>query len=99
MISKHYANNRTKREEMIKAIGEGEVVYTFIRERRNHSVARFEVTTNALVKVWATDVENFLITQYFARPQQLREIFQEVRVPRAIMNLAIEHKRTGINEI
>lgn len=98
MQSKHYKNKK-ERNDLIAKIGEGKVVFTIERERRNHRMARFEITTTALVKVWATDAEDFMITQYFARPQQLREIFQEIRIPKEILKMAIEHKRTGINEI
>lgn len=98
MESRHYTEDRKVREQIIQHIGLGTVVATFTEPgRRYGDTIRVEVSSTAIVSFYV-EKTNVLITRKIARPKQLIGYFGEGNVPMDILDLAIQHKRQGLNE-
>lgn len=99
MLSVHYREDRQARENLIRKIGQGRVVDTFIVDKGHPNGAeRHEVTDRAIVIIYNART-NKLITKLIARPNQIRRYYEaENRVtPNDILQLAYEHAKKNYN--
>lgn len=89
--SAHYHFERTEREQKIREIGEGTVIYSTIRydEKRQRNFL-YEITDNAILIVKATD-RDCIITKMIARPSRIKKYWNEA--PKSLILLAVEHTR------
>lgn len=94
-ISRHYQEDRARRERAIEKIGLGEVVHTVVMydEKRKRSYL-YEITTTAVLMVKSADRENFLVTRYPARPSRIKKYWKNA--PREIIELSVAHTRMGL---
>lgn len=94
MTSKHYTETRKRRENAIKKIGLGKVVFTTVKyDYKKHRHFKYEITDTAILIVKATDEEDFIITKIIARPSRITKYWEDA--PQEIIELAIKHSRQG----
>ena len=97
--SKHYKNERTKREELIQAIGEGEEYERFTMwDARNNVNVYHIITTNAII-ILVNARTGRLITKLIARPGQIKRYYEYGQYPQDIVKKAMEHQRLGYNKV
>lgn len=98
MTSRHYTNDRQKREEVINQIGIGKVVDSFIIDRGHRAGAeRHEITNTGIIVIY-NDKTNKMITKLIARPGQIRRYYPEGKAPKKLVEKALNNTRnTGYN--
>lgn len=94
-LSRHYTDTRVERDNAIKAIGLGTIVYraTVVDTRRNKSYI-YEVSTTAILTIRAVDNPTLIITRYPARPSRLRQFWAEVTDD--IIEVSVRNTRKGL---
>ena len=98
MDSKHYAEERRHREEVISKIGLGKAVAT-IRVDRNHPKGPelHTITTTGIIIV-QNERTHKIVTKLIARPGQIRRYFDEVpKNMEKIIEIAKVHQKMGYN--
>ena len=98
-ISEHYQDERLSREELIKRIGEGQVVKTKIIDRGHPNGAELHCVTDTGIIIIYNVITGIMVTKLIGRPSQIKRVYGEERVPTAIWQLAIEHQRLRYNEV
>lgn len=102
MTSKHYINDRQKRNELIKKIGLGKPIDRFYINKGHKDGAEIHIiTSTALILIYNQNTHKF-ITSLIARPAQIERYYinDDYKVmPENVYNLAVEHTRFGYNEI
>lgn len=106
MVSKHYRNQRNKRENLIEKYlgGDGKVIDSFIVDKgHKNGIERHELTDNGVILIYNANT-NILVTKKIARPKQIKEYFKSVgkKIPKEynrILYLAEWHKSLGYNNI
>lgn len=98
MTSRHYTNDRQKREEIINQIGIGTVVAKFVVDRGHRNGAeRHEITTTGIIVIY-NNKTNKMITKLIARPGQIRRYYPEGKAPRKLVEKTLDNTRnTGYN--
>ena len=99
MNTRHYTNDRAKREEIIRTIGEGQDFQEFIVDRGHKNGAELHViTTNGIIKIFNVRTKK-LITKLIARPGQIKRYYYGTiyKMPFDIINKAREHEIAGLN--
>lgn len=98
MTSRHYTNDRQRREEVINQIGMGNVVAKFVVDRGHRNGAeRHEITTTGIIVIY-NNKTNKMITKLIARPGQIRRYYPEGKAPRKLVEKALDNTRnTGYN--
>ena len=97
--SAHYLNDRQSREEIIKAIGEGEVIARKVWYHEGRKQIH-EITDNAIIRCY-NPYTGKLITKLIARPNQIRRYYPNgysEAIAKAI-EIAYEHQVKGYNEM
>ena len=91
MTSKHYRNDRQKREEVINMIGQGTPVATFIIDRGHKNGAELhEITDTGIINIYNQKTHK-LITKLIARPGQIRRYYKEENAPKKLIEKAIDN--------
>lgn len=91
MTSKHYTNDRAKREEIINKIGQGQEVYTFIIDRGHRNGAEIHaITTTGIINIYNQRTKK-LVTKLIARPGQIKRYFAEGKAPKNILKKTIDN--------
>ena len=100
MNTKHYTNDRSNREELIKRIGEGTVVKAFIVDRHHKNGKEVHMITDNGIIIIYKYVTKKLITKLIARPNQIRRYYEGVgkEAPTDIIAKAYEHQKLGYNK-
>lgn len=97
MTSRHYTNERQRREERIKLIGYTKIVKTVETDRGHKNGSELLcITDTGLILVYNARTHK-LITKLIARPNQLRRYWAEV--PKEIIEIAEYHKKMGWNKL
>lgn len=97
MTSQHWRNERQSREDVIRMIGLGEVVATFIVDRGHRNGAeRHEITSTGIIVIY-NNRTNKMVTKLIARPGQIRRYYENGIAPRQLIEKAIENTRHGYN--
>lgn len=99
MTSQHWTNDRQTREDVIRMIGLGEVVATFIVDRGHRNGAeRHEITSTGIIVIY-NNRTNKMVTKLIARPGQIRRYYENGRAPRNLIEKAIDNTvRNHYNE-
>ena len=89
--SKHYITDRQKRENIIKKIGMGNVVDSFIINRGHKEGAeRHEITSTGIIIIY-NNRTNMIVTKLIARPGQIRRYYEEGKAPKNLIEKAIDN--------
>lgn len=100
MESKHYREERTERENLIREIGLGKVVATFRVDRGHKNGAEIHVITTTAIIIVRNERTNKMVTKLIARPKQIERYFEEkTEEVIKLMEVAREHQRKGYNEM
>ena len=94
MTSKHYENDRIKRETLIATIGQGKVVYRFTVDHKGKKQIH-EVTDHAIIIVRDCKTGK-VITKLIARAPQIKRYFPEGQYPVDLVKLAKEHEKMDL---
>lgn len=100
-VSKHYASDRGNREQIIRLIGEGEVIASFKVNRGHVGGPEAHLITNTgIIRIYNFKTKR-LITKLVARPNQIRRYYEGVgqQAPQWLVDLAYEHKKMGYHEV
>ena len=103
MISDHYQTERNRREKFISEHlhGDGGLVDIFIVDKgHKNGIERHCVTDNGLIIIY-NERTNKLITKKIARPQQIKNYYDDVgeEAPQWLLEICQEHKTKGYNSI
>lgn len=98
MTSKHYTNDRQKRENVITMIGMGQVIKSVRVDRGHKNGAEIHEITNTGIIIIYNERTKKMITKLVARPNQIRRYYEENEAPQFLIELAIEHRRRGLNK-
>ena len=91
MTSKHYTNDRQKREEIIKLIGIGVPVARFTIDRGHKNGAEIhEITDTGIINIYNQRTHK-LVTKLIARPGQIKRYYKEGEAPRFLIKKAIDN--------
>ena len=102
MVSKHYKNQRNKREKLIedRLNGDGNIVDTFIIDKgHKDGVERHCITENGIIIIYNA-VTNKLVTKLIAREGQIRRYYEGTNKdpPLYLIDLARWHEEMGYNK-
>ena len=96
-FSRHYAEERQKRELLIHVlIGEGEEIETFKEIDKYGRIAYHTITTTGIIVV--KNEAGVIITKKIARPNQIRKYFQVItKQIQDVIDMAVLHTKCGYN--
>lgn len=97
----HYKNDRKERESfLMNIVGLDEVIFEKVEPTRiagkPDTIAR--ISNTDVLTIYDKDT-NQIITRKLCRPNQLRKLMGAENVPPQLLQLAIQYKRLGWNEI
>lgn len=92
MTSQHYKADRQKREEIIRQIGTGTVLNSFVVDRGHHNgPERHEITSTGLIIIY-NNRTNKMITKLIARVGQIKRYYKdEKEIPAGLIEKAIDN--------
>lgn len=97
MTSRHYTEDRQRREEIINTIGIGVVVDRFVVDKgHRNGPERHEITSTGIIVIY-NNRTNKMVTKLIARPGQIRRYYENGIAPRQLIERAIENTRHGYN--
>lgn len=98
MTSKHYTEDRFKREELIEQIGYGKVIKRVVLDRGHKNGAEIhELSNTGIITIYNKESKR-LITRLIARPGQIRRYYNEnEKIPTGLLKLAREHQEREYN--
>lgn len=96
MDSRHWQNSRSKRRELVEAIGYDRIVKTVIRDYDHpKGPTEHRITNTGLILIYNHRTKLF-ITALIARPGQIRRYYREdEEIPEEVMTNARIHQRKG----
>lgn len=99
MNTKHYTNDRKKREELIQnVIGEGKEVETFTIDRGHRNGPELHTITTTGIIIIRNAKTKKIVTKLIARPAQIKRYFKVITEKiQKIIELAIMHTKLGYN--
>lgn len=97
MTSKHWEEERKNREELIRAIGIGEVVDSFIVDKgHKNGPERHEITSTGIIIVY-NNRTNKMVTKLIARVGQIKRYYKDGNTPKELIKIARKHTELGYN--
>lgn len=97
MTSKHWEEERKNREELIRAIGIGEVVDSFIVDKgHKNGPERHEITNTGIIIVY-NNRTNKMVTKLIARVGQIKRYYKDGNAPKELIKIARKHTELGYN--
>lgn len=98
MTSKHYTQDRKRREEIIKMIGAGKEIKRTIVDKGHKNGAEIHVLSSTGIVTIYNQRSGKLITKLIARPGQIKRYYNENEtVPTELIKLAREHQKMNYN--
>lgn len=98
MTSKHYTNDRKKREEIIKEIGYGNIIKTVVVDRGHKNGPEIHNISDTGIITIQNERTKKLITKLIARPAQIKRYYKENEIiPTGLLELAKEHQKLALN--
>lgn len=99
MTSKHYTNDRTAREELIKEIGLGTEIKTVRVDRGHRNGAELHTITTTGIIIIRNERTHKLVTKLIARPNQIKRYFteEETEIIKRVVQIARIHQEMGYN--
>jgi hypothetical protein len=102
MVSKHYKNQRHKRENFINKHlnGDGNVIDSFIVDK-GHAMGleRHDITDTGIILIYNVTSEK-LVSKLIARPTQIKRYYRDSgkKPPKWLLDLCEWHKTLGYNK-
>jgi len=96
--SRHYLNDRSKRQALIDLIGEGQPIATFTVDKHHPNGPELHTITDTGIIIIRNKRTKKMITKLIARPAQITRYFK--KIPQGIekvLALAEEHQQKGYN--
>ena len=92
MTSQHYKADRQKREEIIRKIGTGTVLNSFVVDRgHRNGPERHEITSTGIIIIY-NNRTNKMITKLIARVGQIKRYYKdEKEIPAGLIEKAIDN--------
>lgn len=91
-------NDRKRREALIQMVGDGELYDEFwIYNPKYDEYLKHQITTTGIIIL--KTMNDKVVTKYLARPGQIKRYYPYGDYPQDIVNLAIEYKKKGYNEV
>lgn len=98
MTSLHYTEERTERENLIKAIGYGTVIKSVEVDKGHKNGPEIHELSNTGIITIFNKRTHKLITKLIARPGQIRRYFNEDEIiPTGLLDLARQHQKMAFN--
>ena len=97
MDSKHYMDERTERENLIKEIGEGTIIKSVRVDRGHWNGAEIHNITDTGIIIVQNERTKRIVTKLIARPGQIARYYEQGKAPRYLMQLAREHQARAYN--
>lgn len=91
MNSKHYTEDRQERENIIRQIGQGEVVASFRVDRGHWNGAEIHKITNTGIILIYNERTGKLVTKLIARVGQIRRYYKDGKAPKELLKKAVEN--------
>lgn len=102
MISKHYRNQRNKREKIIEKYihGDGYAIDYFIVDKGHSDGAEIHTITDNGIIIIHNYVTGKMVTKLIARPEQIKRYYKNSgrKPPEWLLKLAEYHESLGYNE-
>ena len=100
MTSKHWTEDRQERENLIKTIGLGTEVATFMVDKGHRNGPELHTITTTGIIIVRNARTKKMVTKLIARPNQIRRYFDEIteEVERVI-TVARKHQQKGYNMV
>lgn len=98
MTSRHYTNDRQKREEIIKKIGYGKIIKSVVIDRGHKNGPEIHNLSDTGIITIQNQRTKKMITKLIARPGQIKRYYKENEIiPIGLLNLAREHQKLALN--
>lgn len=98
MESKHWTNERAKRNQIIHEIGEGKTISQFRVDRNHPNGAEIHKISDTGIITIYNERTGKMITKLIARPTQLQRYYKG-HAPVGLLNIAREHQNKGYHEM
>ena len=100
MTSKHWTQDRQKRQELINKIGQGDIIKT-VEVNRGHKDGPeiHKISNTGIISIFNKKSQK-LITCLIARPSQIKRYYKENEtIPNALIKIAKEHQKLKLNYV
>ena len=98
MDSRHYAEERRHREEIISRIGLGKELVTIEVDRNHPKGPELHTITSTGIIIIRNKRSHKIVTKLIARPGQIRRYFDEVpEIIEKVIQIARVHQEMGYN--
>ena len=99
MNTKHYQEDRQKREALIQKIGYGKIVKSAVVDKGHPNGPEIHTISSTGIITIMNQKTHKIITRLIARPQQIRRYWENGKAPFYLVKTAIEHQQLGYNYI
>lgn len=91
MTSKHYREDRQRREQIINTIGMGKVVDRFVVDRGHKNGAEVhEIRSTGIIVIY-NERTGKMITKLIARVGQIKRYYEEGKAPKELIKKAVDN--------
>lgn len=98
MTSRHYTNDRQKREEIIKKIGYGKIIKSVVVDRGHKNGPEIHNLSDTGIITIQNQRTKKMITKLIARPGQIKRYYKENEIiPVGLLDLARQHQKLALN--
>lgn len=91
MTSKHYLEERAARELIVKKIGIGKIVDSFVVDRSHRNGPEIHEITSTGIIIIRNQRTHKMITKLIARPGQIKRYYKKGEAPAAILDIAFQN--------
>lgn len=96
--SKHWTTDRTRRNEVIRMIGEGTEIKRVVLDRGHKNGAEIHVISSTGIVTIYNQRTGKMITKLIARPNQIKRYYTENEtIPTEVIALARKHQKMNYN--
>lgn len=98
MTSRHYTNDRQKREEIIKKIGYGKIIKSVVVDKGHKNGPEIHNLSDTGIITIQNQRTKKMITKLIARPGQIKRYYKENEIiPSGLLDLARQHQKLALN--
>lgn len=98
MASRHYTNDRQKREEIIKKIGYGKIIKSVVVDKGHKNGPEIHNLSDTGIITIQNQRTKKMITKLIARPGQIKRYYKENEIiPTGLLDLARQHQKLALN--
>ena len=98
MTSKHWSNDRNRRNTLIQQIGEGTEIKRVILDRGHKNGAEIHVISSTGIVTIYNQRTGKMITKLIARVGQIKRYYSENEtIPAGLLEIARSHQKKGYN--